>query len=49
MRIKTDEEIKELLQENSKRQAESEEIMGVWKDCNDEMWTNMSDEGERKG
>ena len=49
MRIKTDEEIKELLQENSKRQAESEEIMGVRKDCNDEMWNNMSVEGERKG
>lgn len=48
MKIKTDEEIKELLQENSKRQAESEEIMGVWKECNDEMWNNMLVERERK-
>lgn len=47
MKIKTDEEIKELLQEESKRQTESEEIMGVWKECNDEMWNNLSVE-ERK-
>lgn len=47
MKIKTDEEIKELLQENSKRQTESEDAIGVWKDCNDEMWNNMLVE-ERK-
>lgn len=47
MAIKADEKIKELLQGDNSCKTESEDAMAGWKDCNDEIWSNLSVE-ERK-